>query len=65
MNGRLVRTCNTPRRRGPFRVTLPAGPGRVSQVTARVAFSNGVASRTLHTTAVRCAQAVVAPQFTG
>ncbi len=65
VNGRLVRTYVTPRRRGPFRVTLPAGPGRVSQVTARVVFSNGVASRTLRTTAVRCAQQQVAPQFTG
>jgi hypothetical protein len=65
VDGRLVRTYLTPRRRGPFRVTLPAGTGRVSDVTARVVFSNGVRSRTLRTTLAHCAQSQVVPQFTG
>jgi hypothetical protein len=34
-------------------------------VRARVTFRNGAAARTLTTTATRCAQGAVSPQFTG
>jgi hypothetical protein len=65
VNGRRVRTFVAPRRGRAFSVMLPVGSGRVSHVTARVTFRNGVRARTLRTTVVRCAQQQVRPQFTG
>jgi hypothetical protein len=64
VNGRRVRTVIARRGQRSFAVTLPRAKGTVQRIAARVVFSNGARSRTLRTTAVRCAPAA-APQFTG
>jgi hypothetical protein len=64
VNGRRVRTVIARRGQRAFAVTLPVAKGTVQRIAARVVFSNGARSRTLRTTAVRCAPAA-APQFTG
>jgi hypothetical protein len=46
-------------------VPLSRGGAARQRVQARVTFRNGAAPRVLNTTARRCAQAAVAPQFTG
>jgi hypothetical protein len=67
INGRRVRTVTM--RAGATRLTvsvpLSRGGSARQQIRVRVTFRNGAAARTLNTTARRCAQAAVRPQFTG
>jgi hypothetical protein len=66
VNGRVVRTVNVRAGRRSVRASLPMTTRRAAQVvTARVTFGNGARPRTLVARTARCAQAAVAPQFTG
>ena len=67
VNGRRARivTVRTGARRLTVSVPLSRGGAARQQIRARVTFRNGTAARTLNTTARRCAQAAVQPQFTG
>jgi hypothetical protein len=66
VNGRVVRTVNVRAGQRSVRASLPMTTRRAAQVvTARVTFRNGARPRTLVTRTARCAQAAVAPQFTG
>jgi hypothetical protein len=66
VNGRVVRTVNVGTSQRSVRASLPMSSRRAAQVvTARVTFRNGARPRTLVTRTARCAQAAVAPQFTG
>jgi hypothetical protein len=66
INGRVVRTVNVRAGRRSVRASLPMTTRRAAQVvTARVTFRNGARPRTLVARTARCAQAAVAPQFTG
>jgi hypothetical protein len=67
VNGRRVRTVTV--RAGARRVTVSVPLSRSGaarqRVQVRVTFRNGAPARVLNTTARRCAQAAVQPQFTG
>jgi hypothetical protein len=67
VNGRRVRTVTVRAGRRTLTVSVPLSQGGAARqrVQARVTFRNGAAPRVLDTTARRCAQAAVAPQFTG
>jgi hypothetical protein len=67
VNGRRARivTVRAGARRLTVSVALSRGGAARQRITARVTFRNGAAARTLNTTARRCAQAAVQPQFTG
>jgi hypothetical protein len=67
VNGRRARivTVRAGARRLTVAVPLSRGGAARQRITARVTFRNGAAARTLNTTARRCAQAAVQPQFTG
>jgi hypothetical protein len=67
INGRRVRTVNVGLGVRSITALVPlrrSGPA-AQTVRARVTFRNGAPARTLHATVRRCAQAAVAPQFTG
>jgi hypothetical protein len=67
VNGRTVRTVNVASgaRRVSALVPLRRNGPAVQAVKAQVTFRNGAPARTLNATVRRCAQAAVAPQFTG
>ncbi|MEA2284965.1 MAG: hypothetical protein QOJ21_1008 [Solirubrobacteraceae bacterium] len=67
VGGRQVRTVTMAGGRRSMTVALPVRlfGARRQAVRARVTFRNGAAPRTLTTTATRCAQGAVSPQFTG
>ena len=66
INGRHVRTVTVHTGRRSVKASLPMRNRRASQViTARVRFRNGAKTKNLSARATRCAQAAVAPQFTG
>jgi hypothetical protein len=67
INGRRVRTVNVGLGVRSITALVPlrrSGPA-AQPLRARVTFRNGAAPRTLRATVRRCAQAAVAPQFTG
>jgi hypothetical protein len=67
VNGRRARivTVRAGARRLTVSVRLSRSGAARQRIRARVTFRNGAAARTLNTTARRCAQAAVRPQFTG
>ena len=67
VNGRRARivTVRAGTRRLTVSVPLSRSGATRQRISARVTFRNGAAARTLNTTARRCAQAAVQPQFTG
>jgi phage tail sheath gpL-like len=67
VGGRQVRTVTMRAGQRSLTVSLPVRRvgARRQSVRARVSFRNGAAPRNLTTTATRCAQGAVSPQFTG
>jgi hypothetical protein len=67
LNGRRVRTVTVRANQRRLTVSVPLSQGGAARqrVQARVTFRNGATPRVLNTTARRCAQAAVSPQFTG
>ena len=67
VNGRRARivTVRAGARRLTVSVPLSRGGAARQRIRATVTFRNGAPARTLNTTARRCAQAAVQPQFTG
>jgi hypothetical protein len=58
-------TLRANQRRLTVSVPLSRSGAARQRIRARVTFRTGAAARTLNTTARRCAQAAVRPQFTG
>jgi hypothetical protein len=67
VNGRKVRSLKARRNQTRFSARMPAPAARRQRVSARVVFAGSASPRakTLRATVNRCAEAAVAPKFTG